>query len=191
MSFSSRACACAITVSTALAATAVTGCGGYRSSPAPIPCEPSASTSLPAGASVATLAGRYRLALAATSGPGSGSRVEGELTLAPAPGEMVAALVGRASVAVESVGALKLGDLGSSDPMRPGVLVFEQAGDGPRRILLRLGSEANRRDMQPFESGYTVLEVREMTDDGFRGSWRSGVRETEAEGYFCAARTGD
>ena len=97
-------------------------------------------------------------------------------------------LIGTADVALDSVGALVVGDAASTDPTRPGVIVFGSApGDAPR-ILMRLGSEANRRDQQPFDSGYTVLDVRAVNTDGFAGPWRSGVVETEAEGYFCARR---
>ncbi len=192
MSFSSRARG--ITVSAALAATA--GCGGYRSNPAPVPCEPpkpGALAPLPAGVSAERLVGWYRLTLVATSGPDSGSRVEGELTLASASRDAnpvsPAALVGTAKVSLERVGALDVGDPGSTDPMRPGVLVFDLTSGNSPRILLRLGSEANRRDQQPFESAYTVLEVRQASASGFAGSWKSGVTGTVAEGYFCAILT--
>ncbi len=71
----------------------------------------------------------------------------------------------------------------------PGVIVIERVGE-PKRILLRLGSEANRRDLQRFDGGYTVLDVRTLSDNAFGGSWRSGVTRNQAEGYFCAVRVG-
>ena len=101
---------------------------------------------------------------------------------------VVAPLFGTTDVGVEAVGALRVGDLSSADPSAPGVLVIEsETAQGPS-ILLRFGSDANRRDMVRFDGGFTVLEVREIRDDGFRGTWTSGARGTRAGGYFCAAR---
>ena len=39
-----------------------------------------------------------------------------------------------------------------------------------------------------FDGAYTVLEVREIAADGFAGTWRSGLRLSHLEGYFCARR---
>lgn len=173
----------------------VLGCGGYRSNPAAVPCEPpkpGALAPLPAGVSAERLAGRYRLTLVATSGPDSGSRVQGDLTLASGSreaGPVSPALVGTARIAVERVGAVETGDLGSTDPMRPGVMVFHKTTGDSAWIMLRLGSESNRQDQQAFESAYTVLDVRQVSESGFAGSWKSGVTGTVAEGYFCAILT--
>lgn len=138
--------------------------------------------------------------MVATGGPRTGSRAHGSLALNliprdarpdPQPGGMAPVVSGTAEVALDSIGALLRGTLASADPKQPGVLVFERAGEGQRQILLRLGSEANRQDVQPFESGYTVMEVTEVREGSFYGTWRSGVTTTQADGYFCAARSGD
>jgi hypothetical protein len=156
-------------------------------------CGPSNGT-LVAGAAAPGLTGRYRLILVATAGPRSGRRVEGGLRLdrdstARSGSEtLVAALAGATDIALDSVGALRAGDAGSMDPARPGVLVFASVPGAPPRILIRLGSEANRQDQQPFESAYTVLDVLAVNGEGFAGRWRSGVTDTQAQGYFCARR---
>lgn len=99
---------------------------------------------------------------------------------------VVAPLFGFAEVRVEAVGALRVGDLSSSDPAAPGVLVIESETDQGPSILLRFGSDANRRDIVDFEGGFTVLEVREIGDDRFSGVWTSGARGPETRGHFCA-----
>ncbi len=158
-------------------------------------CTPvSARTGRPASA--AELAGRYQLTMVATSGPLGERRATGSLSLT-APDQALAeraaanalpvVLAGAAQLAVDSLGAARTGDLGSTDPMRPGVLVLKQGGPSPR-FLLRLGSESNRQDQQPFEAAYLVLEVGAADSLGFYGTWRSGVTATVAQGYFCARR---
>ena len=101
---------------------------------------------------------------------------------------VVAPLFGTTDVGVEAVGALRVGDLSSADPAAPGVLVIESENAQGPSILLRFGSDANRRDMVRFDGGFTVLEVRDIRDDGFSGTWTSGARGTRAGGYFCAER---
>jgi hypothetical protein len=101
---------------------------------------------------------------------------------------MTAVLFGSADVALDRVGAAAPGALDSTDPAAPGVLVLEQSGPSGSRILLRFGAEANRQDLQPFESRYMVLEVQAADRTGFQGAWRSGLTDTEADGYFCAWR---
>lgn len=142
------------------------------------------------------LAGRYELTMVATSGPLGQRRARGFLSLA-APERTLAeraaanavpvVLAGTAQLSVDSLGAPNTGDLASTDPMRPGVLVLERGGPSPR-YLLRLGSESNRQDQQPFEAAYLVLEVAAADSLGFYGTWRSGVAATTAQGYFCARR---
>ena len=101
---------------------------------------------------------------------------------------VVAPLFGTTDVGVEAVGALRVGDLSSADPAAPGVLVIEsETAQGPS-ILLRFGSDANRRDMVRFDGGFTVLELREIGGDGFSGTWTSGAWGRATGGYFCAER---
>lgn len=160
-------------------------------------CVPTTDTLL-ADASAAGLAGEYRITIVATVGPAVGDTARGTLSLQPYAEEMqqmpgaggavdpnfVAPVFGALNVDITRLGAL-----GSVDPNMPGVIVIERVGE-PKRILLRLGSEANRRDLQRFDGGYTVLEVQTLSDDSFAGSWRSEVTRTQAEGFFCAVRVG-
>ncbi len=99
-------------------------------------------------------------------------------------------LYGTTDVGVEVVGALRVGDLSSADPAAPGVLVIESVTAQGPSILIRFGSDANRRDVLRFDGGFTVLELHEISDDGFSGSWNSGARGPRAAGYFCAERVG-
>jgi hypothetical protein len=142
-------------------------------------------------------AGSYALALLATDG----TRVDGTLTLADqseefrtvvGPGGEVASnttipLFGWIDVDVSAVGAIVPGDSQSQDPEAPGVAVLEsRMGDQQPNILLRLGSEANRRGQVSFDGAFTVLRVTEIALDGFRGRWNSGVGVRRSEGLFCA-----
>ncbi len=165
-------------------------------------CVPTKDTLL-ADASAAGLAGEYRVTFVATAGPAVGDTARGTLSLQPYAEEMqqmpgaggavdpnfVAPVFGALDVDITRLGAVRLGALGSVDPNMPGVIAIERVGE-PKRILLRLGSDANRRDLQRFDGGYTVLEVQTLLDDSFAGSWRSGITRTQAEGFFCAVRVG-
>lgn len=153
------------------------------------------------------LEGTFQLTLVAREGEKAGSRSAGRLQLmvqdssrrvVGVPGGVAdttasAPLYGTADIDVEAVGALRLGDLSSRDPMRPGVLVLERRTDpaSPPSIVLRLGSIANQRDVLRFDGGYTALHVQEITEGGFRGTWASGTMGPQAEGYFCAVRIDD
>ncbi len=103
------------------------------------------------------------------------------------PGVM-APLFGATDVDVEAVGAVRVGDLSSTDPAAPGVLVIESDTDQGPSILLRFGSDANRRDMVRFDGGFMVLEVRELGDNGFSGTWASGAQGAQTRGHFCSER---
>ena len=73
-----------------------------------------------------------------------------------------------------AVGAIRGGDRARADPEAPGVLVIEsRTADGPS-ILVRFGSDANRRDLIRFDGGFMVLRVREVEDGAFAGTWASG-----------------
>jgi hypothetical protein len=144
------------------------------------------------------LAGAYTLRLVATSGAKKGAGTGGRLELRErdsadrvmerADGSVDTTfsfpLYGSAEVDFAPVGATAPGDIGSSDPQSPGVLVIER----PRGVMLRLGSEANRRGVRRFDGGYTVLQVQRVTDEGFAGTWRSAVGLEESGGHFCAVR---
>jgi len=158
-----------------------------------------------ASTSAATLAGEYQLTLVATDGAQQSHSVSGELALvehndedryirspdgSPEPG-VVVPLYGTTTVALDRVGAVKLGDLESTDPMKPGVAVMEhrsEQGSSLPDIVLRFGSFANQRDITRFDGGFTALRVKWIRSGNFGGTWESGVTGPEAKGYFCAVR---
>ena len=122
------------------------------------------------------------------------SSATGALTLRPQPpgldslGMAVTPLYGFTDIDLRAVGAQRVGDPAATDPRAPGILVLESGRGGERRILLRMGADANRRDSALFDGAWTVLEVREIAADGFSGSWRSGVRLSRTRGCFCAKK---
>jgi hypothetical protein len=103
-------------------------------------------------------------------------------------------LYGSAELDLAAIDAVRVGSISSNDPAAPGVLVIERherAGQPPRaEITLRLGSEANRRDRQRVDGGYTALRVRELGPSGFSGTWASGLLRERSAGYFCAVKGG-
>ena len=107
----------------------------------------------------------------------------------PEPGVIVP-LYGTTTVALDRVGAVKLGDLESADPMKPGVMVMEHRAEQNSLpdIVLRFGSFANQRDITRFDGGFTALRVKWIQAGNFGGTWESGVTGPEAKGYFCAVR---
>ena len=159
--------------------------------------------SLDSGVTLREAAGSFRLTLVTGSGDGRQRATTGTLHLQPNPPDLrsLAAedaatdeavsvpLYGWAAVALQPVGALEVGDLGSQDPLSPGVLVLEQrpAYAAPVAITLRLGSVANRRDGRTaVDGGYTALHVTRVEESGgFSGTWTSGVHGRRVEGHFC------
>ena len=151
-------------------------------------------------ASLEGRAGEYRLTMVEQVDGSPSRTTEGSLTLlaqveslrqfagsagGSIPG-VTSPLFGSTDVNVEDVGAVRVGSLSSEDPESPGVLVIEsETGAGPS-ILLRLGSDANRRNLVRFDGGYTVLNVVEITEESFSGTWSSGARGPDSEGFFCA-----
>ena len=158
------------------------------------PCA-SPSGRLDSDSTLATHVGRYELTLVRRADTVDIGSARGTLVLyRQAPGlEMLGhastPLYGTADVNLSAVGAHRVGDIGSDAPDAPGVLVLEFVRDGARDILLRVGSAANRRDTMLYDGAYTVLEVHEISADGFSGSWRSGSNSSRAYGYFCAIRS--
>ncbi len=166
------------------------GCRAGEPPPEAI-CTP-VSSRLRADATLSGRAGRYRLTLVEVVNGANARSVQGALTLRRQPpgldslGAASTPLYGFTDVNLRAVGAYRVGDPASKDPQAPGVLVLESNRAGQRRILLRLGADANRRDAMLFDGAYTVLEVHEIAADGFAGSWRSGARLSRTKGYFCA-----
>ena len=135
--------------------------------------------------------------MVATEGVKAGQAAEGILSLQPYDSSLRAFTIagirdtaasyvhyGSTDVEPEAVGAVRPGELTSLDPMRPGAVVIQRKGI----VTLRLGSEANRRDVVRFDGGFTALRVNEATGDRFAGSWTSGVSGPHSAGYFCAVR---
>ncbi len=157
---------------------------------------------LPASASTAEMAGDFSFTMVATVGAQAGQSVTGRLSLQPQDSALVPVerasqpLRGTAEVALEQVGAVRMGDLGATDPAAPGVAVYEQRapGTGTPTVVVRLGSFSNGRGPDAFDAGHTTLYVRRISREGFRGGWAStsGARypRREAQGFFCAERAG-
>lgn len=168
-------------------------------------CEPPRG-SLPSEATAAGLAGEYRLHMTATEGPSTGRWVEGTLRLAAVADAAARAvvvmgvrdptsqyaLIGTSDLDPASLGAASTGALSATEPDAPGVLVMERHPGDPgaaAEIILRLGSEANRRERVRYDGGYFALMVRGIGPRGFTGTWSSGGGTSSASGYFCAERT--
>jgi hypothetical protein len=173
------------------------GCGGANAGQSdPQACSPVAATEASMDAS--RMAGEFVVRLVASSGAKRGVTTEGRLQLAPQDSAhrrlersdgstnstYTLPLSGTAGVDFAAVGAVAPGDPGSTDPESPGVLVIERPG----QILLRVGSEANRRGVRRFDGAFTVLRVQQVTDKGFAGTWQSGVGMDRSGGHFCANR---
>ncbi len=173
----------------------------------PDPQECAAPTSeLTSTASTEGMGGEYRLRLVATSGPKTGSATNGKLTLQPQRGELryrvrpggvpdssvVHPLYGSTDVDLAAVDAVLVGSTSSLDSTKPGVLVVERharPGQPPLAdIVLRLGSDANQRERQRVDGGYTALRIRQLSPEGFSGTWASGIKAEQSGGYFCAER---
>ena len=174
------------------------GCGGANAGQSdPQACAPVESSAADLAAD--RMGGTYTVRLVATEGAKRGASTEGTLELLPqdstyrtmtmsdgmADTSFTMPFYGTTEVDFSAVGAVAPGDPKSADPARPGVLVI----DGPERLMLRVGSEANRRDVRRFDGAYTAFQVQQVTDKGFAGTWRSGVGTVESSGHFCADRT--
>jgi hypothetical protein len=147
------------------------------------------------------LAGEFVVRLVASSGAKRGATTEGRIQLTPqdsahrrpeppdssSSSTYAFPLAGTAAVDFAAVGAVVPGDAASANPESPGVLVIERPG----KVLLRVGSEANRRDVRRFDGAFTVLRVQQVTDEGFAGTWESGVEMDRSGGHFCANRATD
>ena len=183
------------------------GCATHRAVAVSQACGPPAEERLAPGTVADGLDGTFGMTLVATEGPAVGRVVQGTVTLAlpesasrpiAGPGgtprtDARVALIGKADLDLAAVGALRMGEIQSSDPVRPGVAVLERhvvtaAETTLTEITLRLGSEANRRDVVRFDGGFTALYVRTVSRHGFGGHWASGISRATAQGHFCAAR---
>jgi hypothetical protein len=173
------------------------GCGGANAGQSdPQACAPVTTEASTMDAS--RLAGEFAVRLVAGSGAKRGATTEGRLQLTPqdsahrrlelpdgsSSSTYTLPLAGTAAVDFAAVGAVAPGDPASTDPESPGVLVIERPG----QVMLRVGSDANRRGVRRFDGAFTVLRVQQITDDGFVGTWESGLGTDLSGGHFCANR---
>lgn len=147
-----------------------------------------------------SLAGSWRLTLVAGSGSMNGRSVEGALTLQaldsalrrvdrPGPTIVTVPIIGASDIALEDVGAVRLGDVRSTDPLQPGVAIWASLGpDSSVSAVMRIGQEAIRSNLVKFDGGYTALFLRQVSVNAMRGGWASGVATEAVSGYFCAER---
>ena len=147
-----------------------------------------------------SLAGSWRLTLVVGSGPTAGQSVQGALTLRaqdpalrqvdrPGPTTVTVPVIGTTDIALEQVGAVRMGDVRSADPLQPGVAIWaSQSPDGAVSAVMRIGQEALRSNLVRFDGGYTALFLRQVSANAIRGGWASGVTTETASGYFCAER---
>lgn len=188
-------------LATALVAAGVLGaCAHPRANPGPdAPCRP-VETPLPSSASTGPMRGDFVFTMVATTGRMAGRSVTGRLSLVPQDSALQAVeratqpLRGTATIALETVGAERLGDLAATAADAPGVAVYEQrAADRTPTVIVRFGNESNARGPQAFDAGHTTGYVRQITPDGFAGGWSSSAGSVfpprHADGYFCAVRT--
>jgi len=179
------------------AAFLITGCASSAAPSDPTACGP-VQASFPPSATVSPMVGRFTITMAATVGATAGASVAGSMILVARDSSLVEPsaysqpLVGTADIALEAVGAVRMGDLAATDPLAPGVAVYEQQVAGTTTVLVRLGSASNARGPAAFDAGHTTLYVRRIAADGFAGGWASSAGSTypmqEARGYFCAVR---
>ncbi len=189
---------------TAAVAALAVACANRGQRAGPQPCAAFEGPRTLDAAAIAALAGDYSLTLVATSGERSGQIARGTAMLFQNPDRLrsligasgdpmlgvVVPFYGAADIDVTEVGALPLGTTTSDDPLQPGVLVIQNSPDDTtaRSLVMRLGSETNRRGAVPFDGGYTVLRVRLVGPDSILGSWASGTVTEVAAGFFCAVR---
>ena len=172
----------------------------------PRSCEAVTDT-LPLSVTAESLAGDYRLRMLTRGAEGEGASAVGKLSLVlqdpearrrPGPFGVTDTihrypLIGAAELDFAAVGAVTPGGTVSLDPAAPGVLAIERTGataGASDRLILRLGTEANRIDRVRFDGGYTVLRLRRADSRGIAGDWESGAPLPRASGYFCAERMG-
>jgi hypothetical protein len=166
------------------------------------------SDTLAAGSTANDLGAEYELIIIGTSGAGAGRTVRGTLRLFAPPDSLrpyrrsdntphpylTIPLIGTAVIDLARVGGLEDGELRSRDPSAPGVAVEEwnrtYQGKTLTQITLRLGSDANRRNVIRTDGPSNELFVDRIDSSGFSGRWYAtlGLSDYEAKGYFCAIR---
>jgi hypothetical protein len=143
---------------------------------------PSASITL-SDIAVDSLAGTYRIEMIADVP--RRARVEGTLTLWKNYEEHIP-LLGRAHIALDSVGATYMIPMGSFDRERHDVFALNFS-DGLQLIVGRPVVRGGKMN----DGAGTELLIRGTTATGFVGTWSasSGPTTYRAAGYFCAVRS--
>ena len=105
------------------------------------------------------------------------------------PRTVMVPIIGTTDIALEQVGAVRLGDVRSTDPGQPGAAIWVSQGpDGGVSAVMRIGQEAIRSDIVRFDGGYMALYLRQVSANAIGGGWASGVTTEQSSGYFCAQR---
>jgi hypothetical protein len=155
---------------------------------------------------LADLPGIYAVTFVATAGPRQGQTVTGRLVLRPQDQGLVAVgyadttrvisqpTIGQLDLAMEDIGATRMGDPMAAGDTTPGVgfYVTRLRNGAVQGVVARVGSASNARGQMLFDGGYFALYVREVLGDRIGGGWASapgGVGQ-EARGHFCAVRVG-
>ena len=151
--------------------------------------------------------GGYRVTFIATGGLRSGHAAIGRmmlrpqdaslLTIEPHDGvEVTQPVIGQLDLAIDSVGAVRMGDLMAADAAMPGLAFYvtHRPGGEVSGIIGRVGSVSNARGPAPIDAGHFTLFVRQVTPNGIWGGWTSnpgtgGLITPDAAGHFCALRS--
>jgi hypothetical protein len=148
-----------------------------------------------------SVTGRWRLEMVDVTGDSSGRRVIGSLALRaqdsvsqrvvrPGMTGVTVPVIGDAEIALEQVGAARIGDVSSLDAKRPGLSIWvSPASTNTVSAVMRIGEEEIQSDLVRIDGGFTALYIRQVSATAIRGGWASGVTATRASGYFCADRS--
>ncbi len=150
--------------------------------------------------------GSYSVTFVATRGLRSGHAVSGRLSLRPQESSLVMIephdgvvvtqpVIGQLDLAIDSIGAVQMGELMSTDGASPGLgfYVTHRPGGEVSGIIGRVGSLSNTRGPGPIDAGHFTLFIRQVTPTGIWGGWASnpgpgGLITPDAGGHFCALR---
>lgn len=184
-----------------LVATLAAGCGRDSTDPGDT-CPPAADVG---SIEVASLGGAFDVQLVAESGAMRGTRVRGRLALRPQSAGLVSIVqpdtgvsvtqpfIGTLHLALEEVGAVRMGDPASGDSAAPGVgiYVIRRGGGEMVGVVARIGSASNGRGLSPLDGGHFTIFIAHAGSAGISGPWRSsagvvGLVGEDAAGRFCA-----
>lgn len=167
-------------------------------------CEP-VNPQGPAAMALEHLTGAFRIVFVTTAGSMTGHSAAGTLRLRPQEPALVDLIgadtslvltqpvIGQLDLALDSIGATRMGDPMSDSNAMPGVGLYVTRLPGGTGVVGRVGAGSNARGLMPFDAGYFTLFIQRVNSDGIWGIWRSspgagGLVTPEARGHFCAAR---